>query len=224
VSDQSGKPLGTSNRVDQENSSILVEKADGIAVIRLNLPAQRNSLSIATLQELRKTLSSLLTLKELKAVIFTGTGDVFASGADIRELASLDSQAANEFALFGQSVFQMIEDARQLTIAAINGFCMGGGLDLALACDIRVASKTAVFAHPGAKRGIITGWGGTQRLPRIIGKSRALELFATARELTSGEALQFGLVSRLSDRVVDTALELARSHRLKRVSTDTIAT
>lgn len=216
MSDQSGKPLGTSNRVDQENSGILVEKTDGIAVIRLNRPAQRNSLSIATLHELRKTLLSLLSLKELKAVVFTGTGDVFASGADIRELASLDSQAAIEFALFGQTVFQMIEDARQLTIAAINGYCMGGGLDLALACDIRVASKTAVFAHPGATRGIITGWGGTQRLPRIIGKSRALELFTTAKELTSGEALQFGLVSSLSDTVLDSALHLASAATEKR--------
>ena len=109
----------------------------------------------------------------------------------------------------GQQLFQTIASARQITIAAINGYCMGGALDLALACDIRLASENAVFAHPGARLGIITGWGGTQRLPRIIGKARALEFFATARRVSSQEALECGLVSRISDPVLDAALAMA---------------
>ena len=105
---------------------------------------------------------------------------------------------------------QKIADAPQLTIAAINGYCMGGALDLALACDIRLASSEAVFSHPGAKLGIITGWGGTQRLPRIVGRARALELFATARRITSLEALQNGLVTQVEDPVVECAIATCR--------------
>jgi enoyl-CoA hydratase len=150
----------------------------------------------------------LTAREEIKAVVFTGTGDVFASGANIRELTQLDPKTAFEFSTFGQQLFQTIADTRQVTIAAINGYCMGGALDLALACDIRVASKAAVFSHPGARLGIITGWGGTQRLPRIIGKSRALDLFATARPMQSDEALRIGLVSEISDPVLEGAFAI----------------
>ena len=101
---------------------------------------------------------------------------------------------------------QRIADAPQLTIAAVNGYCMGGALDLALACRLRFASAGAVFAHPGARLGIITGWGGTQRLPRLVGDARALELFATARRLTSREAYEAGLVDQVCDPVLDYAL------------------
>ena len=191
------------------DSSLLVEINNHAAVIRFNKPAQRNSLSVSTLQELGRTLDSLLSRSDIHAIIFTGAGNVFASGADISELVSLDPAGAYEFSLLGQQTFQKIADAKQVTIAAINGYCMGGGLDLALACDVRVASKDAVLSHPGAKRGIITGWGGTQRLPRLIGKSRALDLLLTARSLGGAEALQIGLVNRIGDPVVDCALQLA---------------
>ena len=110
----------------------------------------------------------------------------------------------------GQRLFQKIADVPQLTIAAINGYCMGGALDLALACDIRCASPRAVFAHPGARLGIITGWGGTQRLPRLIGAARALEMFTTARRVGSHEALEIGLVSKVGEPVVDCAIEIAK--------------
>jgi enoyl-CoA hydratase len=136
---------------------------------------------------------------------------VFASGANIRELAQLDVQAAFEFSQLGQALFQTIAEAKQVTIAAINGYCMGGALDLALACDIRVASSTAIFSHPGARLGIITGWGGTQRLPRLVGRARALEFFATARRYSSAAALQMGLISRVCDPVMDCALECAHA-------------
>jgi enoyl-CoA hydratase len=191
--------------------SLVTQFANDIAIVRLNKPAQRNSLSLSTLQELDETLRPVFSLGDVKAIIFTGTDDVFASGADIRELTQLDPISALESAKLGQTLFQTIADARQVTIAAINGYCMGGALDLALSCDIRVASKNATFSHPGAKRGIITGWGGTQRLPRIIGKSRALDLFVTARQVRSEEALQMGLVSTVFDPVLNCALQVAAS-------------
>ena len=195
------------------DSSPLIEIHDSTAVVRLNRPSQRNSLSVSTLHELSDTLSALLVRPDIQAIIMTGTGDVFASGADISELVQLNPTAALEFSRLGQQTFQRIAGATQVTIAAIDGYCMGGGLDLALACDIRVASTDAVLSHPGAKRGIITGWGGTQRLPRLIGKQRALNLFLTARLISSEEALQIGLISRICDPVLDCALQLASSVR-----------
>lgn len=154
-----------------EPPAIITELNHSVAIVRFSRPAERNTILIATLHELKNQLSAILASKEIQAIIFTGADDVFASGANIRELTTLNPESARDFAKLGQGLFQRVADARQVTIAAINGYCMGGALDLALACDIRVASKDAVFAHPGARLGIITGWGGTQRLPRIIGKS-----------------------------------------------------
>jgi len=179
------------------------------AVVTFNRPESRNSLSTALLFELDILLSSLITNSALKTLIFTGSENVFLSGANIGELTSLDPVSAHHFSLLGQKLFQKLTEAPQLTIAAINGYCMGGGLDFALACDIRLASSTAVFAHPGATLGIITGWGGTQRLPRIIGTARALEFFVTARRLSSKESLEVGLVTGIFDPVVDEAIALA---------------
>ena len=197
-----------------ENSPVIVTNLDDeIAVIRFNKPAQRNPLSINTLHDLEKVLSRLTVRDNITALIFTGTADVFASGANIRELSRLDPASALQFSHLGQRVFQTIADAKQLTIAAINGYCMGGALDLAMACDIRVASTNAVFAHPGARLGIITGWGGTQRLPRIIGRTRSLDLFATARKISSAEALSIGLVTDVKDPVLDFAITTSRQVR-----------
>lgn len=190
-----------------DSAAIVTTLEGGIAVIRFNNPAQRNPLSTSTLQHLASTLSDLLPRADVKGVIFAGTEDVFASGANIHELSRLDSHSALQFSQLGQGIFQTIADAPQLTIAAISGFCMGGALDLALACDIRVASRNATFAHPGARLGIITGWGGTQRLPRIVGRGRALKLFLTASSISAAEALQIGLVSS----VTGDPLALARS-------------
>ena len=178
-----------------------------IAVVHLSRPAQRNPLSLDTLHELKRTTSELFPRRDIHAIVFTGTAHVFASGANIGELARLDLPAALSFSKYGQELFQAIADARQVTIAAINGYCMGGGLDLALACDVRVASGAAIFSHPGARLGTITGWGGTQRLPRLIGRARALEFFATARRYSSSEALAMGLISRVGDPVLECAIE-----------------
>lgn len=206
----------TGDRGDVRESALVVETRGQIALIHLNRPARRNSLSVSALCELDETFSDLAAREDISAVIFTGTGDVFAAGADIRELQTLTPATARIFAERGQQLFGKIAGAWPLTVAAINGYCMGGGLDLALACDVRVASPNAVFAHPGARLGIITGWGGTQRLPRLIGTARALEMFLTARHVTSAEALAFGLVDRVSDDVVERALESAqRCARLK---------
>jgi len=189
--------------------AVVAEERGALAVIRIDRPEQRNSLSVATLSKLDDAFSSLSTRDDINAVIFTGTGDVFASGADIRELQTLNPDSARRFAERGQSLLQRIAAARQLTVAAVNGHCMGGGLDLALACRVRVAAPAAVFAHPGARLGIITGWGGTQRLPRLIGAARALEMFATTRRLSADEALEFGLVSHVHADALACALELA---------------
>jgi len=195
---------------DEDSPPIVFEVDGATAILRFNRPARRNTLSLDTLQELSRITSDVFPRDEIHAVIFTGTEDVFASGANIYELAQLDPGAALEFSQRGQKLFQTIADARQVTIAAINGYCMGGGLDLALACDLRVASKSAVFSHPGARLGIITGWGGTQRLPRMIGRANALEFFIRGRRYSSDEALGVGLIGQVSDSVVADALKLAQ--------------
>lgn len=198
---------------DSETPDVLVELEGSLAIVRFNRPKSRNSLSCSTLTQLDTLFADISSRTEVQTVIFTGAGDVFASGADLREIASLNSDQARSFSEKGQKLFQQIAEARQLTIAAINGYCMGGALDLALACDIRVASASASFAHPGAKLGIITGWGGTQRLPRLIGRARASEVFFTARRFSAQEALQMGLVSAIADPVLDYARKLALATR-----------
>jgi enoyl-CoA hydratase len=202
--------------MDEDSPSVVTEVTGPIAILRFNRPAQRNPLSLATLEDLKQTTSVLFPRNDIQAIIFTGTDDVFASGANIRELAQLDAESALRFSKFGQDLLQTIADARQITIAAINGYCMGGGLDLALACDIRVASTTAIFSHPGARLGIITGWGGTQRLPRIVGRARAIELFATGCRLSSETALSIGLVARVEDPILACALEISHASQKKR--------
>jgi enoyl-CoA hydratase len=201
--------MTSGSRGDAQTPHVVTDRRGPHAVIRINRPGQRNSLSASTLDQLEEAFDRLTRDERIKAVIFNGMGDAFASGADIRELAALTPGSARKFAERGQRLFARIADARQLTIAAVDGYCMGGGLDLALACRVRVASPRAVFAHPGARLGIITGWGGTQRLPRLIGSARALEMFTTARRLDADEALEIGLVSRLHEDPLACAFEIA---------------
>jgi len=194
---------------ETESVPIAEEIVGSISIVRFSRPSQRNTLSTETLNALDATLDQLKTSQSVRAVIFTGTADAFASGADISELTRLDPSQAHEFSRRGQQLTGAIANLPQMTIAAINGFCMGGGLDFALACDIRIASRSAVFAHPGSKLGIITGWGGTQRLPRLIGKSKAIELFSTARRFSSNEALKAGLITEIADPVLEAAIAIA---------------
>jgi len=192
-----------------QSGPLLTKLSGSTAIVTFNRPESRNSLSTAILFELDNLLTSLVNNPALKTLIFTGVGNAFLSGANISELSSLDSGTAHEFSSLGQRVVKRLADTRQLTIAAINGYCIGGGLDFALACDIRLSSSNAVFAHPGARLGIITGWGGTQRLPRLIGKARAIEFFVTARRLLSTEALKIGLITGIFDPVIKEAIVLA---------------
>jgi len=192
------------------DSPRLEESGGEIAIIRFTNTVERNPLSHETLDRVAAFLERVKQEPTVRAVILTGNDDVFLSGADIRDLRNLDRMGATIFSRKGQALAQSLAALKPVTIAAINGFCMGGGLDLALACDIRIASQSAVFAHPGARLGIITGWGGTQRLSRLIGRTRAIELFATARRLSSTEALEAGLVTQIADPVLETAIALAK--------------
>lgn len=187
---------------------IVLEIREPAAIIHFVRPGVRNSLSIEVQNRLEEILSKLAGHPAIENLIFTGTGNIFLSGADISELDKLDSDEAFLFSEKGQGLFQKIADAQLRTIAAINGYCLGGGLDFALACDLRIASPTAEFAHPGARLGIITGWGGTQRLPRLIGKTRASEIFLTGRRVRATEALEIGLVDVVAETPLDYALRL----------------
>ena len=173
---------------------ILTDVRDSVAVITFNSPATRNALSTEMQNCLERIVTDLTSRRDVATLIFTGRDNAFLAGANIRELSQLDQRSASAFSERGQRLFQNIAQSGRRTIAAINGFCMGGGLDFALACDIRVAAPNAEFAHPGARLGIITGWGGTQRLPRLIGRTRAIEFFITARRVTATEAFNIGLV------------------------------
>jgi enoyl-CoA hydratase len=184
-----------------------IEKRGTAFLIRFDRPEIRNPLSIEVLEKLMHTLLDIDKSDAALALVFSGQGNVFASGADLREIAAQTRQTAADFALRGQNVMNRIAGMRQTTIAAINGYCIGGALDLALACDIRVASPNASFAHPGADRGIITGWGGTQRLPRLIGEGRALEMFFETKQISAKLALDWGLVDRIEDDALADALE-----------------
>jgi len=179
-----------------------------IAVIQLADPSKKNSLSRPLLESLQENLDSIQKNDSILALIITGSNGVFSAGADINELRMLDTPSALSFARFGQKLFQEISDSGLITVAAIRGFCMGGGLDLALACSYRFAAPDAIFAHPGAKLGIITGFGGTQRLTSLIGISNTLHLFLTARRMTADEAETIGLV----DKVVSDPVAYAHSH------------
>jgi enoyl-CoA hydratase len=184
------------------SSAIVVENLPQAVIIQFNRPEIRSPLSIFVLEE----LDELLDQNFNKPLIFTGKDDVFASGADLREIAGVNGQTAKEFALRGQNLMNKI--ARTRSIAAVNGFCFGGALDLALACQKRIAAPAATFSHPGANLGIITGWGGTQRLARLVGEAAALEMFLTAKRVSSKEALKFGLIDGISTNPLETALEL----------------
>ncbi len=188
------------------NKSLQIEIIDKCAVIRLVRPERKNPLSVKTLEGLDDRFDALDKNKDTETIIFTGSGKTFAAGADLNEVAQLDAKSATAFGLRGQNLMQKIYRSSKLTIAAIDGFCMGGGLDLALSCKIRFASKRAVFAHPGATLGIITGWGGTQLLPRLIGRKNALEMFLTTEKIDADKALRIGLISEITENPLAKAL------------------
>jgi len=135
----------------------------------------------------------------LKCLIITGSEKFFSAGADLNEISQLTAAQAFEFSREGQALMQAVADFPLPVIAAIRGYCMGGGMDLALACDHRIAAPSAVFGHRGASLGVMTGWGGTQRLPRLIGKPRAMQMFLLAEMVQADEALRIGLVDAIAN-------------------------
>lgn len=177
--------------------------------LRLASEDGTNRLICATVLALTKALAELRG--RAKPLIITGNERFFSAGADLSEIQSLSAPAAYEFAKMGQRLMRAVEQFPAPVYAAIRGYCMGGGLDLALACHRRIASPHAIFGHRGAALGLMTGWGGTQRLPRVVGKARALELFAAAEKLHAQQALAVGLVDAVAaDPVAEAAWRIRR--------------
>jgi len=181
-----------------ELNNVRFEKEGAIALITIDRPKALNALNYETLQELLYCFGLLDKAREVTAVVLTGGGEkAFVAGADIAYMQDLDAMAAAEFAGLGHSVMAAVEQLPQPVIAAVNGFALGGGCELALACDIRIASENAKFGQPEVNLGVIPGFGGTQRLPRLIGKGLASELLYTGDMINAAEALRIGLVNRV---------------------------
>jgi enoyl-CoA hydratase len=191
---------------------------DGVRTITINRPDKLNALNTATVAELAAAAADAAADPAVDAVVITGAGEkAFVAGADISELAELGPVEAKEFALRGQRVFGQIERMGKPVVAAVNGFALGGGCELAMACHLRVASSNAVFGQPEVKLGLIPGYGGSQRLPRLIGKGRALELLLTGRNVKADEALEIGLANAVCDpddleRVVEELITSIRAN------------
>jgi len=178
--------------------NLLYEKRDGIAFITFNRPKVLNALNRQTIEELRDALLDAKNDDAVRVLILTGAGEKsFVAGADIGELAQQTPVSGKEFSLFGQSVVHLLETMGKPSICAINGFALGGGCEVAMACSIRLASKTAKLGQPEVKLGIIPGYGGTQRLARLCGKGVAHELCLTGEMINAEEAMRIGLVNRV---------------------------
>lgn len=194
--------------------TLLSELTDGILTVTINRPEKLNALNDQVIAELGQVALSAAASDEVRGVILTGAGTkAFVAGADIGELASQDPMRGKERSLAGQAVFRRFEALRKPVIAAVNGFCLGGGCELAMACHLRLASEHARFGQPEVKLGIGPGYGATVRLPRLVGRGRALELLLTGAMIDAQEAWRIGLVNRVvpADRLVGEAESLLRS-------------
>jgi enoyl-CoA hydratase len=195
-------------------TSLLFELSDGIARITLNRPDKLNALNATVIAELGDAVTRVETDAAVRAVILTGAGPkAFVAGADISELAEQTPLVGKARSTQGQLVFRRLERCGKPVIAAVNGFALGGGCELAMACHIRLASENAKFGQPEVKLGIAPGYGGTARLPRLVGRGRALELLLTGTMIDAAEAYRIGLVNRVvpADRLLDEAEALARA-------------
>ena len=186
------------------SSGFRLDEQVGVRVLRLRSDDGTNRLTRECVLSLKETIAQLA--REQQPLVIAGNERFFSAGAELEEIAALDGPAAYEFSKMGQRLMAAIAHFPAPVYAAISGYCMGGGLDLALACQHRIASPHAVFGHRGAALGLITGWGGTQRLPRLIGKARALEMFVAAEKIRADRALQIGLIDAISDDPVGEAL------------------
>lgn len=193
--------------------NLTTENRDGILVVTINRPKTLNALNAQTVNELRRVFSDLREDDSVKAVILTGAGEkAFVAGADINELAKATPITGKNTAEQGQRTFLSIERCPKPVIAAINGFALGGGCELALACHIRIASENAQLGLPEVTLGIIPGYGGTQRMARLLGKGKALELILTGDRIGAVDAERIGLLNKVvpADRLMSTCEELAR--------------
>jgi enoyl-CoA hydratase/carnithine racemase len=184
------------------SSGFHVEEQQGVRILRLQSEDGTNRLTRECVQSLMDGFGELAS--EGRPLVVAGNDRFFSAGAELKEISQLSGPDALVFARMGQALMEAIDHFPAQVYAAISGYCMGGGLDLALACHHRIASTHAVFGHRGAALGLITGWGGTQRLPRLIGKGRALEMFVAAEKITAAQALRVGLVDAVAaDPVAD---------------------
>lgn len=196
--------------MDYENITYEVE--GGVAVVSINRPKVLNALNAATIGELEDAFNRAFADDAVSVIILTGSGEkAFIAGADINEIAELCGLTGREFALKGQRLLNLIETGGKPVIAAVNGYALGGGTEIALACHIRIASKNARFGQPEVKLGVIPGYGGTQRLPRLVGKGIALELVLTGEMIDAERAYQIGLVNSVVEQgeLMDAAFKMA---------------
>jgi enoyl-CoA hydratase len=197
-----------------EYKNLLVEAQGAVLIVKINRERALNALNKETVAELQQLFSYHWTDDAVNCVIITGAGEkAFVAGADIPELADLDVRAGSDFSAKGLYLMKSIQNFPKPVIAAINGFALGGGCELAMACDIRLASEKAKLGQPEVGLGIIPGYGGTQRLPRLVGKGKALQLILTAEIITAQEAHRIGLVDEVypADQLMTKALEMAQT-------------
>ncbi|MCS6767446.1 MAG: enoyl-CoA hydratase-related protein [Candidatus Nitrosocaldus sp.] len=198
----------------QQQRYILVERRDdGIAVVRINRTDKLNAMNLDVIAQLSSAMDDLAGDDTVRAVIITGTGEkAFSAGADIEYMSRISPLEAEEYARRGHAAMSKVENLNKPVIAAVNGYALGGGCELALACDIRIASRNAVLAQPEVGLGICPGWGGTQRLARIVGVAKAKELVYTGRRVNAEEALSMGLVNRVVElpQLMDESIAVAR--------------
>ena len=191
--------------------NLLLERDGAVALVTINRPQVLNALNLATLDELRRVILDLKKDDSVRVLILTGSGEkAFVAGADVNELAEQAPISGREHALSGQHVLDLIENMGKPVIAAINGYALGGGCELALACTLRIAADTARLGQPEINLGVLPGYAGTQRLPRLVGKARAMELILTGAQISASEAERIGLVNR----VVPAAVLLIEAKKL----------
>ncbi|MBE7412622.1 MAG: enoyl-CoA hydratase-related protein [Leptospiraceae bacterium] len=190
-----------------------IEKKDAVAKVEINRPEALNALNEELLSEIEENTKDLEKDSNIRVMILTGAGKAFVAGADIAKMKDFDSNGGHKFSDFGQRVFNSIQNSDLVSIAAINGFALGGGLELALSCDIRIASTNAKLGLPEVSLGLIPGFGGTQRLSRLVGLGKANELILTGDMITAEEALHFGLVNKLvsPEELLNSANSMAAS-------------
>lgn len=188
--------------MNQVYETLLVEVDEsGICTLTINRPDKLNALNNTVLKELDTAVDAIKQNYKIRALIITGAGEKgFVAGADIKELSKLDPESGQKVSKKGQDIFQKIENLTIPVVAAVNGYALGGGCELALACHLRIASENAALGLPEVSLGLIPGYGGTQRLTRLVGRAKALECIITARQIKAKEALELGLINQLTDQ------------------------